>query len=451
MANKKINDLTLATGSLLDTMQLETDIGGVTANRITLLQLKSYVHIGTAVISVTGDIVDNTDPANPIINQSALGAFAQTALKVKGASANSLTFKPNETLSSSRILNIIVNDADRTINIAGNITTTGALTYVGAFTNTITLTGNTAITLPTSGTLATLAGAEAFANKTITASTVSGLTITTTTGTLTIASGKTLTVSNILTFTGTDSSSVAFGAGGTVVYTTTSPTFATITTSGAAISQKPVAANSSTAYTIDQANGAQFDITLNSATPVLTLQTVTSSQYQELAVTLIQDGTGGRLPTWSNVTWASGVAPTVSTAIAARTYLKFISDGTTWTGYAVPQSTGSGAVVLASSPTITTPTVSGNITQSSAGGTLVLKQGSNGKCGTFVANGTTPVVISNTSIAITDTIIISLNTIGGTVGVQPHVSAITANTSFAVTCTATDTSTYNYAIISNAA
>lgn len=36
--------------------------------------------------------------------------------------------------------------------------------------------------------------------------------------TLTIANGKTLTASNTLTFTGTDSSSVAFGAGGTVLY-----------------------------------------------------------------------------------------------------------------------------------------------------------------------------------------------------------------------------------------
>ena len=81
----------------------------------------------------------------------------------------------------------------------------------------------------------------------------------------------------------------------------------------------------------------------------------------------------------------------------------------------------------------------------------VLKQGANGLCGTFVANGVTPVVVTNTNIAITDAIIISLNTIGGTVGVQPHVSAITATTSFAVTCTATDTSTYNYAIIKNGA
>ena len=40
-----------------------------------------------------------------------------------------------------------------------------------------------------------------------------------TSATLTIADGKTLTASNTLAFTGTDTSSVAFGAGGTVAYT----------------------------------------------------------------------------------------------------------------------------------------------------------------------------------------------------------------------------------------
>lgn len=39
-----------------------------------------------------------------------------------------------------------------------------------------------------------------------------------TSATLTIANGKTLTASNTLTFSGTDSSSIAFGAGGTVLY-----------------------------------------------------------------------------------------------------------------------------------------------------------------------------------------------------------------------------------------
>lgn len=53
-----------------------------------------------------------------------------------------------------------------------------------------------------------------------TATSVNKVTITApaTSATLTIANGKTLTASNTLTFTGTDSSSVAFGAGGTVAY-----------------------------------------------------------------------------------------------------------------------------------------------------------------------------------------------------------------------------------------
>ena len=53
------------------------------------------------------------------------------------------------------------------------------------------------------------------------ATSVNKLTITapTTSATLTIADGKTLTASNSLTFTGTDSSSVALGSGGTVAYT----------------------------------------------------------------------------------------------------------------------------------------------------------------------------------------------------------------------------------------
>lgn len=53
----------------------------------------------------------------------------------------------------------------------------------------------------------------------ITGGKYNGLTVTTSTGTLTIANGKTLTASNTLTFTGTDSSSVNFGSGGTVLYT----------------------------------------------------------------------------------------------------------------------------------------------------------------------------------------------------------------------------------------
>jgi len=111
--------------------------------------------------------------------------------------------------------------------------------------------------------------------------------------------------------------------------------------------------------------------------------------------------------------------------------------------------TGLGKINLKPATDVTITT--GNLVMNTVAKGIVLKQGANGKCGTFVLNGATAVDISNTSIAVTDVIIISLNTVGGTVGVQPHIVTITAATGFSVIGTAGDTSTYNYAIISNAA
>lgn len=104
-----------------------------------------------------------------------------------------------------------------------------------------------------------------------------------------------------------------------------------------------------------------------------------------------------------------------------------------------------------SSASLGATSISGNLTFTTIGAGIVQKSGTNGKAGTFVLNGVTPVTVTNTSIAITDAIIISLNTVGGTVGVQPHVATITAATGFTVIGTASDTSTYNYSIISSAA
>jgi len=69
-----------------------------------------------------------------------------------------------------------------------------------------------------------------------TATSVNGLTITSSTGTLTVTNGKTVSVSNTLTFTGTDSSTVAFGAGGTVIYTTGAQSLASKTLTAPVIS-----------------------------------------------------------------------------------------------------------------------------------------------------------------------------------------------------------------------
>lgn len=74
-------------------------------------------------------------------------------------------------------------------------------------------TGSGAVVLATSPTLVTPTLGVASATS------VNGLTISATTGILTLTNGKTLSVQNTLTFSGTDTSSVAFGSGGTVAYT----------------------------------------------------------------------------------------------------------------------------------------------------------------------------------------------------------------------------------------
>lgn len=155
------------------------------------------------------------------------------------------------------------------------------------------------------------------------------------------------------------------------------------------------------------------------------------------------------------------------TFISANVKTDFTHDDTIRSGQAIIMGAGYSGIVFknyASGAGVITPTTlmtiaeTGNITigvgsllfaNGSKG--IVLKQAANGKCGTFTANNTTPVTVSNTSIAITDVIMFGLNTVGGTPGAYPVIQTITASTGFTVACTAGDTSVYNYCVISKAA
>lgn len=98
--------------------------------------------------------------------------------------------------------------------------------------------------------------------------------------------------------------------------------------------------------------------------------------------------------------------------------------------------------------TATSISNSGNYTETGVGSGFIQKASATGagRAGTFTLNGTNVVTVTNTTIAITDFVGISLNTIGGTVGAIPHLSTISAGAYFTVVGTAADTSTYNYSM-----
>ena len=70
-----------------------------------------------------------------------------------------------------------------------------------------------------------------------------------------------------------------------------------------------------------------------------------------------------------------------------------------------------------------------------------------GRTGTFTCNGTTPVVVANPLVTSNSAIVVTLKTVGGTVGAVPSIKTITPGTGFTISGTASDTSVYNYSIL----
>lgn len=187
----------------------------------------------TVLGAITDDVAQEirmlrVDPATGRLLVSAIGVGAGTVTDVSVVSANGFA----GTVATSTTTPAIT--LTTTVNapvLAGNGTAIAAATTTGSG-STVVLQDTPTLTTPILG----VATATTINKVTITAPAASatltianGKTLTVSnSGTLAggdafvlaIAAAKTLTVSNTLTFTGTDSSSVAFGTGGTVLYTT---------------------------------------------------------------------------------------------------------------------------------------------------------------------------------------------------------------------------------------
>lgn len=94
--------------------------------------------------------------------------------------------------------------------------------------------------------------------------------------------------------------------------------------------EETVSANTSTAYTIDLANGSVQILTL---TGNCTFTFPTATAGRSFILILKQDGTGSRTATWpAAVKWPAGTAPTItSTASKSDKYI-FTADGSNWIG-----------------------------------------------------------------------------------------------------------------------
>ena len=163
------------------------------------------------------------------------------------------------------------------------------------------------------------------------ASAINGLSIAGNSSTLSVAANKTLTVSNTLTFAGTDSSSVAFGAGGTVAYV------------GATLAQFAATTSAQLAGIISDETGSGVLVFANSptlVTPTLGAATATSitgvsgsnlalaALGTNISITLTPTGTGSVDVAGKKIT---GVAtPTADTDAANKSYVDSAVSGLTW-------------------------------------------------------------------------------------------------------------------------
>ena len=197
--------ITSTVTSATNTVDFSIDNTVVTLDGTQTLTNKTLTNPTITGLSISGVVVSDSS----IVFEGATADAHETTLTVTDPTADRTVTIPDAT-GTVVLADLAQTLTNKTINLANNTLTTTSAQLATAISDE---TGTGVVVFSNTPTLVTpVLGAA-------TATSINGLTISSSTGTLTIANGKTLTASNTLTFTGTDTSSVAFGAGGTVAYT----------------------------------------------------------------------------------------------------------------------------------------------------------------------------------------------------------------------------------------
>jgi hypothetical protein len=259
-----------------------TTLDKVTANTTTNKRFLSQTGNGTAGLAPTWDQPSATDLTGtlPVAN----GGTGQTTyidgeLLIGNSTGNTLA---KATLTAGSGISITNGSGAITIAATGGGVTSpvnggtgvannaaSTITISGSFASTFTLSGITSVTFPTTGTLATLAGSEAFTNKTLTNPTVTNYV----------------------------ESVVAIG-------------------------------NSGTSQTLALTNGTVQTVTMTGSCTFTMPALVAGKSF----ILIIATGAGSFTGTFTGVKWPGGTAPTLTVTASKNDILTFVCDGSFWYG-----------------------------------------------------------------------------------------------------------------------
>ncbi len=361
----------------------ETTVGLLWYNS-TANVFKGYINgsVREIVDSSSTQTLTNKTLTSPTITGAAL--TGATISLDDSDSSFTLAIGSTSTLTQNRALTLDVEDGARTLTLAGNLTLSGDLITVGNDSITLTSSGTTDVLLPVEGTLSTLAGTEELTNKTLTSPKLNENVAVTTTATklnyLTSATGTTGTASTNIVFStspvlttpnlgtpstlvGTNITGTASGLTAGTVTTNANLTGHITSTGNAAVLGSFTSLELKTALSDETGSGAAVFGTA----PVLSepqIAIYSSGGYLEVEdaqFTLSKDNTGSITAGFSANDLSENRLFTFPDVNGTLTAL-----GNT--------STGSGDVVLATSPTLITPAlgtpsalVGTNITGTAAG------------------------------------------------------------------------------------